>query len=477
MVNISSGDVAPKDVVTSLMGALEIGREGYNKFLARFEKTPKKSIHDKISLNKLKSFKHLYKTGTASKNSEKISELKESGAMYAKLFALSQSGRIVDTEKTMQTEHSLYPQALADRSGNLSTPRNKSALTSLLMDDIDCDTIPQKDGTVAIVVDGMAFIRSSGKPQNATTFGDIAQTMKSSLITVCKKYGSQRLDLVFDRYRTDSVKSGTRSQRGAGKIKNAVRRQITGRDTKLPKDLDSFFTIGANKADLERFLAEEFTTWQNQFPGIELIIAGGFENPTTASSSIGRDLSCLESDQEEADSRIILHCTELAGHDYDRVIILSIDTDVLVMLLHHHGRMPAEVWMQHGRRSDGVFIPVHEIAERTDDAILKNLPAYHAVTGCDTTSGLRYHSKVSSWKAYSTNHTLLDGLGLGLAPSPETKAAVEEFVVSLYNDKLPRSQRTDCTTADAMRTHMLLKLKNTDRQPPTTENLQLHILR
>ena len=73
--------------------------------------------------------------------------------------------------------------------------------------------------------------------------------------------------------------------------------------------------------------------------------------------------------------------------------------------------------------------------------------------------------------------TLLEGLGMGNAPSEKTEMSVEKFVVSLYNRKLSADQRTNRETADAMRSYMLLKLKNLQRLPPTSENVRLHILR
>ena len=281
--------------------------------------------------------------------------------------------------------------------------------------------------------------------------------------------------MIFDRYLPDSVKNATRSKRRRNKI--GINKQIANRCTALPSDLDTFYTIQSNKENLERFLTDEFLGWSDVLPRVELVTSGGFQDATKAASSIGRNVTTLYSNHEEADTRILLHGKDAARCDFYRTVVFSVDTDVLVLLLHHHEFLTNEIWIQHGALSNSTFIPVHEIAAVTEAAVLQNLPAFHAITGCDSTSQLRYHTKISSWTVFLEKPTLLEDLGMENAPSEKTEMSVEKFVVSLYNRKLSADQRTNCETADAMRFYMLLKLKNLQRLPPTSENVRLHILR
>ncbi len=70
---------------------------------------------------------------------------------------------------------------------------------------------------------------------------------------------------------------------------------------------------------------------------------------------------------------------DAATKGFASTIILSTDTDVLVLLLHFIDRLSRQVWM----KSSKGYVPVHEI--RLDEAVRKNILAYHALTGCDTT--------------------------------------------------------------------------------------------
>ena len=52
-------------------------------------------------------------------------------------------------------------------------------------------------------------------------------------------------------------------------------------------------------------------------------------------------------------------------------------------------------------------VPVHEM--KWDAALQSALPAFHAVTGCDTVSQFAGQGKVVAWKAFENNSQLLIG--------------------------------------------------------------------
>ena len=59
-----------------------------------------------------------------------------------------------------------------------------------------------------LVINGQALLVAMGKPNNAVTFGDLADTY---VLKVGSKY--QRIDVVFDRYREETIKGTTRKRR------------------------------------------------------------------------------------------------------------------------------------------------------------------------------------------------------------------------------------------------------------------------
>ena len=65
------------------------------------------------------------------------------------------------------------------------------------------------------------------------------------------------------------------------------------------------------------------------------MINGGFKDTLKvwSSDTSRQDIRKLASDQEEADTRIVLHARDVAARGYKQVNILCRDTDVLVLLL------------------------------------------------------------------------------------------------------------------------------------------------
>ena len=109
-----------------------------------------------------------------------------------------------------------------------------------------------------------------GKPDNATTFGDLADTFVRAVLKAGANY--QRIDVVFDRYRKETIKGTTRTRRT--KTAQPIRRLVEDRDVPLPKSWMNFLSLAENKADLANFLSEELII---QAPdGKEIVVGGGF---------------------------------------------------------------------------------------------------------------------------------------------------------------------------------------------------------
>ena len=76
------------------------------------------------------------------------------------------------------------------------------------------------------MIDGMALLAAIGKPQGIATFGDLSNSFRATVILAARSY--DRVDVLFDRYRDISIKSGTRKQRSKGT--RPVRRVIENRN-------------------------------------------------------------------------------------------------------------------------------------------------------------------------------------------------------------------------------------------------------
>lgn len=118
-----------------------------------------------------------------------------------------------------------------------------------------------------------------------------------------------------------------------------------------------------------------------------VVVSGGFTSETEVQStdpSMNTDL--MKSNHEEADTRIVLHCI----HTNAKTIVVSArDTDILILLLAHYKRISCtQLWLKCGTLKKPKYVPVHDTWENLDldDHMYEIIPAFHAITGCDTVS-------------------------------------------------------------------------------------------
>ena len=76
------------------------------------------------------------------------------------------------------------------------------------------------------------------------------------------------------------------------------------------------------------------------------------------------------------------------------VIVISSDTDVLVLLIHYFRRFNSEglqkMWLRVGKKENRRFIPIHTVSDRIGSSLTQTLLKAHIGTGCD------YISKVGT---------------------------------------------------------------------------------
>ena len=178
------------------------------------------------------------------------------------------------------------------------------------------------------IIDGQALVQAIGKPSAAKYFGDLANAFKTSVFSHFNQ-NCPRVNVVFDRYRKTSIKSGPRSKR-EGRMRS-IRRKIVSKDIPLPAKWKQFMDLPENKANLTYFLSTQLMMEaRNTHPTRNVITAGTgrFEEQTAKASSQESDVHLLQSSHDEADTRIILHANAACRDGYERVIVFCRDTDV-----------------------------------------------------------------------------------------------------------------------------------------------------
>lgn len=108
---------------------------------------------------------------------------------------------------------------------------------------------------------------------------------------------------------------------------------------------------------------------------------------------------------EEADTRIVIHVIHALQSGYTRVLVRTVDTDVVVILVGKFGRLiversDADVWIAFGMRKNFTFISVNKLCASLGENRARGLPVFHALTGCDTTSAFVGKGKRSAWQAW-----------------------------------------------------------------------------
>ena len=271
--------------------------------------------------------------------------------------------------------------------------------------------------------------------------------------------------MVFDRcIRKSSNKDVTRSKRASKKT--PIRKFIDDQNVPVPLVWSNFISLDENKADIARLLSDVIMTkgMALQQP-YELVTGGGLSDATDARST-RRDNVMPRGNHEEADTRLIIHLCEEVEEGYERVLVISRDTDVLLLLVHVMPTKPVEVWMISGTAKNRKCYPVHESSQRLTQSVKTNLLSFHALTGCDTTSAFHSYGKKSCWKTFRNQPLLVAGIG-----RDGERAPIEQFVCHLYG-------RPEQSSVDQARLHLLCKAKKgLEMLPPTKDALERHTIR
>ena len=116
-----------------------------------------------------------------------------------------------------------------------------------------------------------------------------------------------------------------------------------------------------------------------------------------------------------------------------RVVILSADTDVVVVCLYHLFPFPAsglqELWLRDGIDDTTGHILLHKIASRRGPQECQILPALHTFAGCDSTS--KFCTKHWAVSANPVSYLTAFGTSLQDADVVECLVKAERYVIQV----------------------------------------------
>ena len=109
----------------------------------------------------------------------------------------------------------------------------------------------------------------------------------------------------------------------------------------------------------------------------------------------------VECNHEEADTRVVLHAFNSEGS----VIVKAKDMDILILVIYAYAlKKPEAIWCM--QIDHNKFVNVGKIAQFLNESTCLQLPAFHSLTGCDTTSYFYRISKTSVFGKATKNQSL-----------------------------------------------------------------------
>ena len=249
---------------------------------------------------------------------------------------------------------------------------SKAALRNYLIEESESvrENPPHEENWL---IDGMAAVKYVPAQQSWGKYA--AALLKFCLPASDSK--PQQLGIIFDSYSKATMKELTQRRRGTP----GRRTRITSSEQDMPKgkDWDSFLRNSENKTELMRFLVDYYKTDAVRSK-LKVPLTVTEEDNTWLITQLKIEMldSC---NHHEADTRLILH----ASKSTDPVIVRATDTDVFVLLTYAYSVIkPLQDWMMkidHER-----YVSIKALTDRFGDEMCQALPAYHSITGCDTTS-------------------------------------------------------------------------------------------
>ena len=244
---LDTRDVADKTVADGIHTIENIGQKRYDAYVRERLIYQVRPISDPIKRNNIPLFTTTPR-GVKSVSQQQVSSLKNDCSLFSRLYVASQI-RNGDLDEFFQHENQSYPPALS-KMGSIRTGA-KSDLVDCLEDLAAAHPSGNTPAVQAVIIDGTSAVNML-KPGPATkTSHDFANQhlpyIKSHL------QHSNRVDIIWDRYFPDSLKTETRLKRGKG-----VRRRVEPA-TRVPGNWYEFPHLKENKEELFALLAQMVT--------------------------------------------------------------------------------------------------------------------------------------------------------------------------------------------------------------------------
>ena len=429
---ISNGVLATEEVRDDLLTAKTKGEEKMQTFINnRLLEEGKASMFDPIKKLNLGTFSKMAKIVKVPCKDKQI-PLKATRSLFGQISIITQH-RQFDLKEVFKYPLGPFPWALSGINGELKKTSKVALLHAL---EKDVEPIEEYPENYVSIVDGMALVqkvRASG-----LTYQQLAEQLLKSVLSISKN--ADRIDVVFDVYRDDSIKNAERIRRSNGKI--LVQNIVPSCPV---KQWNQFLSTASNKTALIKFIVAQ---WASS-PHFNNIERGKFyatvdDECMELSKDGARSIEQLRSNQEEADTRMFLHLID-GCRTYNNFVIHTPDTDVFMIAFAVSEMTQASIYVKTGCKEKTRIIGINAIKQSLKVKFIPKdvsmteftnaLLSLHAFTGCDTVSAFTGKGKLKAMKVMCADASfvhLFTSLGNQWDLQETQMLKIEEFVCKLY---------------------------------------------
>lgn len=244
-ITLKSKVIFDENSCSSIKNCKSIGLKKYSSFVKERFVDKTVDVMATITSNSLPLFRDIGKK-KKSKSSAKIKLLKSDCELFSKLFIAAQNRSGGDLNEFFKHKNQAFPPSISEN-GSIRLGTKSDILKSL--ENLDKSIFNFQPITTCAILDGPPIVHIV-KKQSSKTFEEYAR--QNFVPYLRRQYENQeRVDLVFDVYKEDSLKAHSRQERGIG-----MRQKVQG-NIQLPKNWETFLRVDANKTELFKFLSRE----------------------------------------------------------------------------------------------------------------------------------------------------------------------------------------------------------------------------
>lgn len=393
LITLDTGEVMDPAITDSLKKAPGLGNAMYTEFVSERIEKAVKPLSDVIPRANVFTFSNR-PHADIKKGSDKLGSAKSNAALIAKLFISLQARPDADLDDFFRHENQREPPSLSDQ-GRLRFGTKSDILGCLPGMPVAGHSVATKEATVVIL--DMAAVIHIIKPQRASTFGEYTEMQLLPYLRSQMTDNTTRIDAIWDTYRDASLKSQTRAKRG----ETIGSRTRVSAKVPIPKGVEwqKFLKDCENKDQFFKFISQELQRCTADLP-FQLLTTKG----DLVLSNMPSDLQSLSPcQQEEADTRMMLHLRHAADQGHSKAYLRTVDSDVVVLAINFFQQINlTELWIGFGTGKTYKDIPVHVISQKIGPQRCKALPFFHAYTGCDVASAMSGIGKKTAWNAWDS---------------------------------------------------------------------------